>query len=672
MSPQSRRTNKRPITDTDLFRLKILTGVSMSPAENQVAYTVEQIDPDKPCYYTNIYMLYLDTGRIAQYTHGQNTDGKPSWCRDGSKLAFVSTREKKAGVYIMPAVGGAEEKVFEAEASIGEPIWHPDGKHLIFAIRHKDSHFIEDEKKKDEPPVYRHITRLFYRLDGLGFVPKDPWQIYALNLETGKLRKITSGKRDNHSPALSPDGKMIAFVSTRVKDQDLESLRNDLFVIPFAGGKEKLVPTPAGPVGGPKFSPDGKLIAYLGHDNPDDAWGVTNVHIWVVGVNGKPAAYDSMPRYDRMAWDQSITDLEDVHERAVLYWSGDGKRIFFSSSDTGSNNLFYVPVKGGKPTRIFKGKNHVKNFSISGRGSKVVFTLADLDTPGDLMTCPTQYGGEEKVKKHTDLNSFLRTEITLGRTKEVMFESFDGTEIQGWLVLPPNFNRKKKYPAVLEIHGGPRTQYGHTFMHEMQFLAAKGFVVFYTNPRGGSGRGETWADAIAGGWGDLDYKDCMAAADYLERQPFIDGKRLGVTGGSYGGYMVNWIIGHTNRFRAAITQRSVVDLASFVGSSDIGYALAREFEGFPWTNRANYDKCSPIHYFENARTPVLILHNEKDLRCSIEQAEQMFTKLKVLGKTVEFVRFPDEPHGLSRHGRPDRRMARLDWILKWFNRYLRR
>ncbi|HVP06469.1 MAG TPA: S9 family peptidase, partial [Candidatus Acidoferrum sp.] len=263
-------------------------------------------------------------------------------------------------------------------------------------------------------------------------------------------------------------------------------------------------------------------------------------------------------------------------------------------------------------------------------------------------------------------------ELKLGRTHEVMFHSFDGTEVQGFLLTPPEFSPNRKYPSVLEIHGGPRTQYGFTFFHEMQYLAANGYVVFYTNPRGGSGRGETWADAISGGWGDLDYKDCMAAADWLEKQRYIDKKRMGVTGGSYGGYMTNWIVGHTNRFRAAVTQRSVVELLSFFGTSDLGWTLEREFNGRPWTNKENFEKCSPLNYCERVKTPLLIMHNERDLRCNIEQAEQLFTKLKVLGKTVEMVRFPEEFHGLSRHGRPDRRIARLEFMLKWFKRYMKR
>ncbi len=666
------KNKKRPVAAEDLFNLRIATSVSLSPDEKRIAYTVERIDKEDNKYYTNIFLYDLGRRESYAFTNGKHVDQKPSWSPDGSALAFVSVREKKTGIYVMPSGGGAERRIVELEASIGELNWTPDGKSLVFALRYNDSHEIEDEKKKSEPPVYRHITRLFYRLDGMGFVPKDKFQIYALSIESAKLRKITSGKKDNHSPELSPDGKLVLFVSNRSKDPDRELLRDDLFVVPFAGGKERRIAAPAGPKGAPRFSPDGKMIAYIGHDNPLDAWGVTNLHVWTVGTSGAPKAKDLMPTFDRMVVDQGITDSDDVHEKALLFWARDSRRLFFLSSDTGVTNLYSIPRGGGKPTRLFKGKCHIKNFSVSGSTRIAAMIHADLTNPCEIMTCPTQYGGEKQAVICTELNKFLRTEVTLGKTRDLMFGSFDGTEVQGFLVTPPNFSPTRKYPAILEIHGGPRVQYGYSFFHEMQLLAAKGYVVFYTNPRGGSGRGETWADAIAGGWGDLDYKDCMAAADYMERLRYVDPKRIGVTGGSYGGYMTNWIIGHTNRFRAAVTQRSVVDLLSFFGSSDIGWSLEREFGGFPWRNKENYERCSPLNYFEKVKTPVLILHNERDLRCNIEQAEQMFTRLKVLGKTVEMVRFPDEPHGLSRHGRPDRRIARLEWILKWFDRYMKR
>ncbi|HUV31308.1 MAG TPA: S9 family peptidase [Acidobacteriota bacterium] len=669
--PARRKARRRKLTAEDLFKLRIATSVSLSPDERLLAYTVERIDAEKNTYITNIFVHDLKARESRQFTHGDHADGQPVWSPDGKWLAFVSTRDKKTGVYLISSQGGAERRLNELDGHIQNLQWTPDGTHLVFALRYNDSHFIKDEKKKKEAPVYRHITRLFFRYDGLGYLPKDSFQIYTLEVSSGGLRRITGGQHDNLYPAVSPNGRWVAYVSNRSRNRDIEVLRDDLFVIPLAGGKERRVQTPPGPVSHPAFSPDSRMIAYLGHDNPDDAWGVTNMHVWAVGVDGRPRARDLMSRFDRMAYDQSISDLSDVHDAGALFWSRDGKRLFFLSSDTGATNAYYVPKRGGKPTCIFKGKCHLKSLSVSGRNRIIALIYADIDTPGEIMTCPPTYGGEKRAVRHTDLNPFLRTEVAPARTRTVTFRSFDGTLVHGWLVTPPGFSPGRKYPSILNIHGGPRVQYAHTFFHEMQLLAAKGYVVLYTNPRGGAGRGKTWAEAIAGGWGDLDFKDCMAAADYLEKQRFIDRKRMGVTGGSYGGYMTNWIIGHTDRFAAAVTQRSVVELSSFTGSSDSGWSLGREFEGYPWTNRENYDRCSPITYFEKVKTPVLIIHSEHDMRCNIEQAEQMFVKLKVLGKKVEMVRFPEEPHGLSRHGRPDRRIARLEWILRWFDRYLR-
>ena len=665
-------SKRRPISAHGLFKLRIPNSVAISPDEQSIAYAVERIDEKENKYFSNLFIYDVSDKVSRQFTFGDHNDGAAVWSPDGASIAFVSTRDKKTGIYIMPSDGGAEKKVIEIDGALSNLSWTPDGSRLVFCLRYNDSHWIEDEKKKKEAPVFRHITRLFYRLDGMGFLPKDKFQVYVLDIATKTLKRLTGGTRDNSSATVSPDGKWVAYVSNRSKDPDLEMLRDDLFIISLTGGKEKLIPTPAGPIAAPKFSPNSRLIAYVGHDNPDDEWGVTNMHVWTVGINCQPKAKDLMPKFDRMAYDQSITDTGEGHDVAPLFWSADGKRIYFASSDTGATNLYYVPASGGKPTGVFKGKCHIKGYSFNGRMRIAALIHADLESPGDITICPAQYGGEKKAQRCTELNRFLRTEVKLGRTNDVMFKSFDGTEVQGWMVLPPNFNANRKYPAILEIHGGPRVQYAYSFFHEMQYLAASGYVVFYTNPRGGSGRGETWADAIAGGWGDLDYRDCMAAADYMEKQKFIDKKRIGVTGGSYGGYMTNWMIGHTNRFRAAVTQRSVTNLISMFGASDIGHSLKREFHGYPWTNKENYEKCSPITYFQNVKTPVLIIHNEHDLRCHIEQGEQMFAMLKCMGKTVEMVRFPEEPHGLSRHGRPDRRIARLEWIEKWFRRYLKK
>ncbi|HOD67107.1 MAG TPA: S9 family peptidase [candidate division Zixibacteria bacterium] len=670
-APRKSPSRKRPIAAEDLYRLRIPTSVAISPDESRVAYTVERMDKDDLKYYSNLFVGDLRSGAQRQYTFGKTADGSPLWSPAGDRIAFISTRDKKTGIYLIGAAGGAERKVIDLDGALDSLQWAPDGRHLVFALRWNDSHFIEKEEDKKKPPVFRHITRLYYRLDGSGFVPKDRFQVYTLDVESAALRRVTGGRRDNTQPAVSPDGRWIAYISNRRPDPDVDMLYDDLFVIPFGGGREHRLPTPAGPKAAPSFSPDSRLIAYIGHDNPRDAWGVTNHHIWTVGRTGSPKAVDLMPAFDRMALDMTISDLAEGHGVAVPRWSPDSRRIFFIGSDTGRTSVYFVPARGGQPTRVFDGKCHVKALSLAAPARTAAIIYSDLATAGEIVTFPAVHGGEKRAVTRTALNPFLVSEVVLGKTKDLMFRSFDGTAVQGWIVYPPAFRPNRKYPSILEIHGGPRMQYGYTFFHEMQWLAAQGYVVFYTNPRGGQGRGQTWADAISGGWGGLDYQDCMAAADFLAAQPFIDPKRMGVTGGSYGGYMTNWIIGHTDRFKAAVTQRSVVNFMSMYGASDIGWSLERELDGTPWNNSGNYEKCSPITYFTNVRTPVLILHNEQDLRCGIEQAEQMFTMLKRLRRTVEMVRFPEEPHGLSRHGRPDRRIARLTWIARWFDRYLK-
>jgi dipeptidyl aminopeptidase/acylaminoacyl peptidase len=278
--------------------------------------------------------------------------------------------------------------------------------------------------------------------------------------------------------------------------------------------------------------------------------------------------------------------------------------------------------------------------------------------------------GTGKPKQLTRLNKEFDG-IAIQKPEEIIVKSDDGYPIHAWILKPPDFNPKKKYPSILEIHGGPRAQYGNSFFHEMQYLAAKGYVVYYGNPRGGQGYGRKHAEVIINAWGTVDYDDCMALAYHMAKQPYIDCRKMGVTGGSYGGYMTNWIVTHTNMFAAAVTQRSVVNFISFYGASDIGFALDREIKGNPWDNFDSWWEMSPIKHVANVRTPLLISHSEQDLRCPIEQGEQLYIALKKLGRKVEMIRFPDEPHGLSRCGRPDRRIARLEWIAKWFDKYLK-
>ncbi|PKK82734.1 MAG: peptidase [candidate division Zixibacteria bacterium HGW-Zixibacteria-1] len=671
MKKKTTKKKKRLLEAADICRLNVINSVAISPDETKAAYTMETVSDDKKKYFSRLFVADIKSGDTRQYTFGEISDHSPVWSPDGSQIAFISSRNKKSGIYVIPTTGGAERKLLEKDGSFSGLNWTPDGKELVFAFRYNDSHEITDEKEKKEPPLFRHITRLFYRLDGLGFLPKDRNHIWKVDVASGSSKQLTTGKHDEISPTVSPDGKWIAFISNRSANPDLYFLHDDLFIIPINGGKEKKIATPKGPMTAPLFSPDGKRIAYIGHDNPDDAWGVTNTHIWTVGINGRPAAKDLMPKYDRHAYDSTLGDIGEGVQANMMFWTPDGKKIYFSSSDLGSTHIFYVPSRGGLPTRVTHRKCHIRGFSMNGRGRTIAAVFSDLTVTTDLLVMPPVYQGDIKARILVSPNKEMFAGIDWPKTKELWFKAHDGLELQGWLVTPPGFNKNRKYPAILEIHGGPRTQYGFTFFHEMLLLATKGYVVFYTNPRGGVGRGETFADAITGCWGEIDYLDCMSATDFMEKLPFVNKNKLGVTGGSCGGFMTNWIVGHTNRFRAAVTQRSVVNLESFFGSSDMGYDLSKEFKGYPWTDQETYRKYSPLTFASKIKTPLLIIHSENDLRCSIEQAEQLFATLMMMKKKVEFIRFPGEPHGLSRHGRPDRRIARLNWILKWFDRYLK-
>jgi dipeptidyl aminopeptidase/acylaminoacyl peptidase len=666
-----KKTKKRMVEAEDVCRLRVAASGVISPDEKKIAYTVETVSDDKRKYFSHIFMADAATGESRQYTFGEISDRGPVWSPDGRFLAFVSTRDKKTGIYIMPAAGGAERQIIEADGAFSGLCWTPDGKTLVYNFRYNDSHKEKDDKKRKEAPLYRHITRLFYRLDGAGWMPKDRFHVWKVDIESGRATQLTKGKWDEIQPAVSPDGKTVVYVTNCSRDPELDSMKDDLFVIPIDGGRSRKIPTPAGPIAMPAFSPDGKKLAYLGHANPDDAWDVTNFHIWTVGLNGKPAAKDLVPKFDRQAHDQTIGDLGEGHGMQAPVWSRDGKRLYFYASDTGSNHIFYVSSGGGLPTRVTKKSCHIKSFSLNGKMKIIAAVISDLLTPGDLYVMPAVYDGDRRARRLTNTNKELFSGITMPKIREIWFKAYDGTDLQGWLVTPPNMVRNRKYPGILEIHGGPTAQYGFTFYHEMLYLASQGYVVFYTNPRGGGGRGETFVGTIVGDWGSIDYQDCMAATDYLAGLAYVDDKRMGVTGGSYGGYMTNWMVGHTDRFRAAVTQRSVVDLKSFVGTSDMGFDLQREFKGQPWTNPEAYERCSPLTYAKNIKTPLLIIHSEQDLRCSIEQAEQLYVTLKLMKKKVELVRFPEEPHGLSRHGRPDRRIARLEWISGWFKKYLK-
>ncbi len=674
-------SKKRPVSAEDLYKIQIITDVRISPDGRNVIYTQQRVDPKMEKKYSNLWIASVE-GRgsrvelARQFTWGDQNDSHPHWSPDGGsaqQIAFLSDRsdkEKPAQVYLLPFGGGEARPLTEIAGEIGDFAWSPDGKKLLLSVRKKDPEALErekDEQKKKLGVVARHYDRVFYKLDGYGYLPHEHWHIWIADASTGKTRQLTDHSVwEEGNPAWSPDGKWIAYLSNVCENPDFYPDRTDLFVMPASGGQPRKINAPYGEKVLPSFSPDGRWIAYYAQEG-EGQW-FKNMGLWIVPADGSAPPCNLTEKYDLHV---SGWTINDVGSPVVMppAWSKDGRSLYFPVVQHGSALLQSIGVNGDHLQTVIGEGGVVGSYSFDREQQRLAFLYGKMDDPGQVYMREMATGEERQI---TQVNRDLLKEWNLGQVEEAWIQGPDGNDLQGWILRPPDFDPSHKYPSILEIHGGPLTQYGNLFMHEFYYLASKGFIVHFTNPRGGRGYGEAHAGAIHGGWGGADYRDLMAWTDYIAGQPYIDPQRMGVTGGSYGGYMTVWLIGHTQRFKAAVTQRCVSNFVSMWGSSDFNWTFQQELnDKAPFEDLQKYWDHSPIKYIGNAKTPTLVIHNEMDLRCPIEQGEQVFVALKRLGVDSEMVRFPEEFHGLSRSGRTDRRIARLNHILRWFEKYLK-
>jgi dipeptidyl aminopeptidase/acylaminoacyl peptidase len=671
--------NKRTITAEDLYRFRLVTDCDMSPDGQHVVFSVQRVDEESEKKYTNLWIVSTDGGEPRQFTYGDHTDSKPKWSPDGTQIAFLSNRDKEdqPQIYVIPFQGGEARQLTELQGEFASLEWSPEGTRFLCQFRKKDEEAIErekDEQKKELGVVSRRIQRVFYKLDGRGFLPEERWHIWTIDAETGETTQLTDGDvYDELDPRWSPDGEQIVFCSNHAEDPDLDPDAVDIFIMPAEGGEPRKVETPVGQKQKPVFSPDGSQIAYLGKEGRGDWW--KNIGLWVVPADGSGEAQNLTERFDIFVGDVTINDLPGHLPTSPPTWSQDGAEIYVQVSEHGDTVLKAVDLDGASGenaddlSTIIGGEGVVGAFHFDDDQSIVAYLHADMIQPAEVWVRDLAEGTSRKL---SNANAELLDEINLGEVEETWFQGAAGNDLQGWIIKPPGFDGSQTYPAIVEIHGGPRVQYGNFFMHEFFFLAAQGYVVAFCNPRGGRGYGEEHAKAIWNSWGTADYEDLMAWTDIIEQKPYVDPQHIGVTGGSYGGYMTNWIIGHTERFQAAVTQRSVSNLVSMYGSSDLNWVFQQEFgDQPPWEAFETYREQSPITHIGSAATPTLVIHSENDLRCPIEQGEQVFVSLRKLGIDTEMIRFPEEPHGLSRGGRTDRRIDRLEHILRWFDRYLK-
>ncbi len=642
------------VTPADLYRIAWLGECDISPDGSLVAFPVTRMDRDGDTYKSNVWVVPTDASvPPRQFTSGEKRDTSPRFSPDGKWLAFVSERgEKKPQLYVMPTSAGEARCLTDLPFGAAYPVWSPDSTRIALAARTGTPP--DADPKKTKP--YRRIDRMKYKLNGEGFIHDRHRHVFVVSIARGDCTPVTDGDWEDSQPCWSPDGKQIAFISARHDDRDHDAI-TDVFVVAAAGGDVRRVTANDAMCKSPSWSPDGQTIAYL--RNPE--W-PSNATLWAADAGGgNLRAID--PAFDR---DTGAGALPGAV--AIPHWLPGGSVVSIAA-DRGRSGL--IVTKEGEPTRWVAATERMAGwYSVTPDGRRAVISASTITSPAEIFVVDIESGDARQI---THLNDDFTSDVSPVLAERITVRGDDG-EVDCWIMKPAEFVEGESYPVILNIHGGPFGQYGETFFDEFQVYAGAGYGVVFCNPRGGSGQDTAFARALVGDMGGPDYRDVLAAFEAaLERMPWADRSRLGVMGGSYGGFMTTWIIGHDHRFKAAISERAVNDWYAMQGASDIGHSFNRMYLGETASIQDDMElmlRQSPITYAKDIRTPVLILHSEDDLRCPISQGEQLFVLLKQMRKDVEFVRFPDENHEMSRSGRPSHRTDRFEVILEYFNRKL--
>ena len=637
----------RAVGAADFKLYSMLSEPSFSPDGKRIAFSVKRANIEEDAYDSEIYVADLKKGEAVPFTAGKK-DSDPKWSPDGRSILFTSRRglkkeDKGNALYAISAGGGEARLIRRSEDGIDGARWSPDSKSVYFMS-------YVGKKAKDDVKV---IGRLTFWFNGLGFIYERRKHLFRADLDSGKVSQLTSGAIDVSDFAISHDGRSIAFIAS---SDDLRPYISDLYLSDARGkGRRKLTRSNM-ELTTVAWSPDDRLLALSGDDLPSGF--ASHSRIWTANPRDR-----KVERIDEVDLNKANGLNSDVrahaHGPGNLVWDKDG--IYYLEADGGSVRLYRKKL-GGAPTVVVGGDRSVEGYDV--HDGTVAFVAMDASHLEELFVS----GGREK--KLTSLNSRVYDDLKVVAPQHVSFKASDGEQVEGWVMVPEG---RAKVPGVLYVHGGPKTAFGHSYMHEFQAFAGAGYAVIYFNPRGSDGYTEKFAD-IRGKYGTRDYDDLMEGLDHVLRKfPAIDGDRLAIAGGSYGGFMTNWAIGHTTRFRAAVTDRSIASWISFWGTSDIGpHFTEDQVGGDPWSSEEKLLNDSPLRYVPNVETPLMLVHSMEDYRCWMVEGLEFFTALKKHGKEAELVLFPGENHDLSRVGKPKHRVARLGHYIRWFDRHLKR
>jgi dipeptidyl aminopeptidase/acylaminoacyl peptidase len=673
----------RNITEKDLLQFTWIADPQVSPDGSKVAFVRVTVNEKADRYETSIWSVAL-AGNVApeRLTAGPR-DTMARWSPDGKRLAFLRGTEKdnkpqSGNIWILPVSGGEAWQITFLPKGVQSLEWSPDSRTIAFTSKTKPADLQSPAEKAERESDVRVITRAVYRSNAQGYLdPARPAHIWTIAVpaslgESATPRQLTTGPFDENSPVWSPDSKTLYFTSRRDPEPYYQPGSIDLFSLPASGGEPTKITSIGLDFGGDNtelaLSPDGKRLAFRSAPNAGSV-SYRQPDLFVVDTVAGAAARNLTADFDfdvasGLTGDQRAPKGSAPNDPL---WSVDGKSVMAVVAREGRANLHRFDSVGGKVTPVTQGDQEVMAYSASPDRSKLVVLISTPTNIGDLYAVENNGG----LRRLTNLNQKLFSEVKLTAPEELWYTSFDGKKIHTWVQKPPDFDPKKKYPLILNIHGGPHAAYGHTFDHEFQWMAAKGYVVLYPNPRGSSSYGQEFGNIIQYRFPGDDYRDLMAGVDEMIRRGYIDEKKLGVTGGSGGGLLTNWTITQTDRFAAAVSQRSIADWAAWWYTADFTLFQPKWFKAAPWQDAADYTARSPISHVEKIKTPLMMLDGDVDHRTpAAAGGETMFRALKFLKRPVVMVRFPDESHELSRSGKPWHRVERLQHMVNWFDKYV--